>query len=297
MRTGFPEGWRQGGVCPAASTGGCSGRVGPGSSGTGPFRPGFSDSEGSEGFPTDSWTAVRAAQGPFPSASGTLQRAGHTPAARASTRLRPVLLALPSRLPGRSLPGLVGRPAAVASTASSTAPTSSNSTSRGARYENRSLLVIANEPFSAWGKIFSSDAMTVAADQLEEDAGLRLLAVHVGEVVEDDEVVVVELADGGFEGEVAPCRLELLHQVGRALAEHPEPVLDQREPEARGQVALARPWRTGAVVLTDPVWSSATPGIRCAVVSWKSPVATSEAARRVLSSSSPTGPGPRFRSG
>ena len=33
----------------------------------------------------------------------------------------------------------------------------------GARYENRSLLVIANEPFSAWGKIFASDAMTVAA--------------------------------------------------------------------------------------------------------------------------------------
>ena len=33
----------------------------------------------------------------------------------------------------------------------------------GARYENRSLPVIANEPFSAWGKIFGSDAMTVAA--------------------------------------------------------------------------------------------------------------------------------------
>ena len=33
----------------------------------------------------------------------------------------------------------------------------------GARYENRSLLVIANEPFSAWGKIFGSDAMTLAA--------------------------------------------------------------------------------------------------------------------------------------
>ena len=33
----------------------------------------------------------------------------------------------------------------------------------GARYENRSLLVIANEPFSAWGKIFSSDAMTLSA--------------------------------------------------------------------------------------------------------------------------------------
>ena len=33
----------------------------------------------------------------------------------------------------------------------------------GARYENRSLLVIANEPFSAWGKIFGCDAMTLAA--------------------------------------------------------------------------------------------------------------------------------------
>jgi len=33
----------------------------------------------------------------------------------------------------------------------------------GARYENRSVLVIANEPFSAEGKIFGSDAMAVAA--------------------------------------------------------------------------------------------------------------------------------------
>ena len=33
----------------------------------------------------------------------------------------------------------------------------------GARYANRLLLVIANEPFSAWGKIFGGDAMTLAA--------------------------------------------------------------------------------------------------------------------------------------
>lgn len=33
----------------------------------------------------------------------------------------------------------------------------------GARYENRSVLVIANEPFSSWGRIFGSDAMTLAA--------------------------------------------------------------------------------------------------------------------------------------
>ena len=33
----------------------------------------------------------------------------------------------------------------------------------GARYENRSVLVIANEAFSAWGRIFGGDAMTMAA--------------------------------------------------------------------------------------------------------------------------------------
>ena len=50
---------------------------------------------------------------------------------------------------------------------------------------------------------------------------MRLAAV-------EDELL---LADGPFEGEVPARRLELLHQVGRALVEHPEPVLDQPQPE------------------------------------------------------------------
>jgi hypothetical protein len=33
----------------------------------------------------------------------------------------------------------------------------------GARYERRSLLITANQPFSEWGKIFSDPAMTLAA--------------------------------------------------------------------------------------------------------------------------------------
>ena len=33
----------------------------------------------------------------------------------------------------------------------------------GARYENRSLLLIANEPFTAWEKIFGGKAKTLAA--------------------------------------------------------------------------------------------------------------------------------------
>ncbi len=33
----------------------------------------------------------------------------------------------------------------------------------GARYERRSLLVTANQPFAEWGKIFPDPAMTLAA--------------------------------------------------------------------------------------------------------------------------------------
>ena len=97
-RTGFPEGWRQGGVCPAASTGGFLGRLGLG---TGPFRPGFSDSEGSEG----SQPTPGRPYGPLGAVFfGFLARCRgkDIPAQPASTRLRPVLLALPGRLPGRS---------------------------------------------------------------------------------------------------------------------------------------------------------------------------------------------------
>ena len=56
-------------------------------------------------------------------------------------------------------------------------------------------------------------------------------------------MVLVELADRPFEGEVPACRLELLDQVRRALVEDPEPVLDEPEPETCGQVALARSGR------------------------------------------------------
>ena len=41
----------------------------------------------------------------------------------------------------------------------------------GARYECRSLLITANQPFSEWGKIFPDPAMTLAAiDRLVQHA-------------------------------------------------------------------------------------------------------------------------------
>ena len=43
----------------------------------------------------------------------------------------------------------------------------------GARYERRSLLVTANQPFGEWGKVFPDPAMTLAAvDRLVHHASI-----------------------------------------------------------------------------------------------------------------------------
>ena len=76
--------------------------------------------------------------------------------------------------------------------------------------------------------------------------------------------------------------LERVHQVGQGSEVDLAPVLGGRDRQADRQVRLADPGRTGDVVLTNPLLSSATPGIRYAVVSWNSAVATSGVERRVL---------------
>ena len=52
------------------------------------------------------------------------------------------------------------------------------------------------------------------ADQFEEDAGFGLILGDVGEVVENEEVVFVELVDRGLEGEVTSRDLQLLDEIG-----------------------------------------------------------------------------------
>lgn len=73
--------------------------------------------------------------------------------------------------------------------------------------------------------------LVARADQLEEDAGLGLALGDVGDVIEDQEVVLVELGDGTFELEVAPRTLELLDAVCRAGEEDAPAVLDEGEAE------------------------------------------------------------------
>ncbi len=56
-------------------------------------------------------------------------------------------------------------------------------------------------------------ALVPGGDQLEQDGGLGLAPLDVGEVVEDQQVVLVELLDGAREREVLARRLQTLGPV------------------------------------------------------------------------------------
>ena len=76
-------------------------------------------------------------------------------------------------------------------------------------------------------------------DEFEQNAGLGLILLHVGEVVEDRKMVAVEPCELAFEGELAPCHLQALHQIGGAGEEHAIAVLDQGETDGGGKMAFA----------------------------------------------------------
>jgi hypothetical protein len=50
-------------------------------------------------------------------------------------------------------------------------------------------------------------------DQLEQHARFGLIFGDVGDVVEDDQIVTVELGDRGFEGQLATSDLEPWHEI------------------------------------------------------------------------------------
>jgi len=56
-------------------------------------------------------------------------------------------------------------------------------------------------------------------DELEEHGALGLILLRIGDVVEDDQVELVELGEGGFESEVAAGSLKPLHHIGGAAVE------------------------------------------------------------------------------
>jgi len=68
-------------------------------------------------------------------------------------------------------------------------------------------------------------------DQLEQYARFGLILGDVGDVVEDEQIVAVELGGRAFEGQLATSDLELLHKISGAGKHHAPSILDQGEPE------------------------------------------------------------------
>lgn len=81
-------------------------------------------------------------------------------------------------------------------------------------------------------------------DQLEEHTCFRLVLGHVGEVIEDEQVVFVEFIDGRFKLEFPAGELQLLHKIGGSGVEDPPSILDQREADSGSEMALSSAGRT-----------------------------------------------------
>src|SRR6267378_4490995 len=81
--------------------------------------------------------------------------------------------------------------------------------------------------------------LVAGADEFEEHAGFGLVLGDVGKVIEDQQVVFVELGNGGFESELAAGNLQSLDEIGGAGEQNAPAVFDQREAESCRKVALA----------------------------------------------------------
>ncbi len=79
-------------------------------------------------------------------------------------------------------------------------------------------------------------SLVSGADQLEEDVRFGLILGDVGEIVEDQQMIFVELVDRGFESEVASRGLQSLDEIRRSREENAPAAFDERQAERRRQV-------------------------------------------------------------
>lgn len=60
----------------------------------------------------------------------------------------------------------------------------------------------------------NGSSLIACGDEFEEHAGFGLVLGDVGQIVEDEQIELVELVDGGFELEFAAGDLQLLDEIG-----------------------------------------------------------------------------------
>src|SRR5205814_5537495 len=98
-------------------------------------------------------------------------------------------------------------------------------------------------PFAKWliGRYQHGFPLVTCGDQLEQHAGFGLILGDVGDVVEDEQIVAVELGDRAFECELATSDLELLHQIGGAGNSTRHPFSTRASPRAADKWLLPPP--------------------------------------------------------
>lgn len=84
-------------------------------------------------------------------------------------------------------------------------------------------------PFAEWlvGRDEQGSAFVAGGDQLEQNTGLGLILGDIGDIVEDQQLVLVELGAGGFESQRPACHLQPLDEVCGAHEQHAPAVLDE----------------------------------------------------------------------
>jgi hypothetical protein len=82
-------------------------------------------------------------------------------------------------------------------------------------------------------------SLVAGADELKEHAGFGLVFGDVGEVIEDQQVVFIELDNGSFESELAAGDLQPLDEIGGPSKQDAPAVFDKREAKSCREMALA----------------------------------------------------------
>src|SRR5213078_2099130 len=112
--------------------------------------------------------------------------------------------------------------------------------------------------------------LVAASDQLEQHTRFGLVLADVDDVIEDQQMILVELGERTFEGELAARDLQALDEIAGAHEQHAPSVLDECEPDGCRKVALASAGRASAMM--PGVWDlrcrSSTRFIRDAVTRW-----------------------------
>jgi hypothetical protein len=91
-------------------------------------------------------------------------------------------------------------------------------------------------------------SLVTRTDKLEQNAGLGVILVNVRKIVEHQEIIFVELADGCFKLKRLASLLQPLHEVGGAHEQHTIAGLDESATNRRPEMRFPGTWQTGDIM-------------------------------------------------